>query len=86
MKNIYEQAVATLPADHIDHSSYGSDLYLKKSPEADKLIKAYDFHNRVTTFRSQIDGCIWYDIPFGYMPYWEEVARKSARIQEGQRK
>ena len=81
MRNIYEQAVATLPADHIDHHNYGSDLYIKKTPESAKLIAEYEFKENVTTFRSQIDGCIWYDIPFAYTPYWEEVARKSARIE-----
>lgn len=81
MRNIYERAVATLPADHIDHHNFESDLYIKKTPESTKLIAEYEFKSCVTTFRSDIDGCIWYDIPFAYAPYWEEVVRKSAQIE-----
>lgn len=67
---IYEEAVANLPAEDIDH--HCSDLYLCKTPEASALIRRYKFANQVTTFRSHLDGKIWYEIPFAFTPYWTD--------------
>lgn len=71
--SIYEKAVALLPADCIDHC--GSDLYIKRTPESKILIDEYEYARSVEIFRSQIDGCIWFDIPFGYDPYWCEKCK-----------
>ena len=81
MRNIYERAIVTLPADHIDHATYSSDLYIKKTLESAKLIAEYEFKSGVTTFVDNIDGCIWYDIPFAYDPFWSGIARKSAQLE-----
>ncbi len=40
-----------------------SDLYVKKTPETEKIISEYEFKDSVRTFRSQIDQETWYDIP-----------------------
>jgi len=53
----------------IDH--HESDLYLKHSEQATNLIAVYDTGNTATVFRSEIDGELWWDIPFAYLPYWE---------------
>lgn len=36
-----------------------------------KLIAAYEFKTNVTTFTNQVEGGLWYDIPFAYLPAWE---------------
>jgi len=64
--NIYEVAVKTLPAEDIDH--HASDLYIRKTPESTALLKRMRYRNSglLTTFRSNIDGDIWYELPFCY--------------------
>lgn len=63
---IYEIAVETLPPEDISH--HESDLYLRKTPESTALIKRMRYRNSglLSTFRSQIDGDIWYELPFCY--------------------
>lgn len=70
---IYEKAVAVLPASDIDH--HESDLYLKLSKESAAIVSEYPYKNQVHLFVSQIDGCAWYDVPFGYLPYWAEKCK-----------
>ena len=48
-------------------SNHESDLYVLKNSISEKFISSYEYKQNVTTFRSQIDNKIWYDIPFGYM-------------------
>ncbi len=64
--NIYEVAVKLLPAEDIDH--HYSDLYIRKTPESTAMLKKMRYRNSglLTTFRSQIDGDIWYELPFCY--------------------
>lgn len=64
--------LAGVPLDH-----HESDLYAKVTPESTRIVIDYlagDSRNMVTTFKNQIDGEKWYDIPFAYDPHWE--ARK----------
>ena len=42
-----------------------SDLYLLKNDISTKWIESYDFKKQVTTFVSEIDNKVWYEIPFG---------------------
>ena len=48
-----------------------SDLYAKVTPESEVIVENYEFRDNVTTFTSQVDGELWYDIPFAYDPYWK---------------
>lgn len=57
-----------MPLKDIDHNSFGSDLYLRVTSESRKLIDQYDFESNVTTFIDQIEGRLWYDVPFAF-PY-----------------
>jgi hypothetical protein len=69
--DIYKEAVEA--GCTIDH--YQSDLYLKKDAVSQKLVESYEFKQSVTTFISQIDRELWYDIPFAYSPYWEKLQK-----------
>ena len=62
--NIYQEALKRIPENDIDH--YASDLYLRKTPETEKLIQEYKYKNLVSTFVDNIDHVVWYDIPFAY--------------------
>ena len=68
MKDIYNAALRALPASDIDH--HETDLYLKVSKKSDALVADYEYRGNVVHFRSPLDGCLWYDIPFAYTPEW----------------
>jgi hypothetical protein len=46
-----------------------SDLHVLKNDISTAFVDAYEFKDNVTTFRSEIDGTLWYDIPFAYSEY-----------------
>lgn len=65
---IYAVAVATLPAEDIDH--HNSDLYLKVTPAAAALVARLENKALLSRFRDP-DSVAWYELPFCYSPYWE---------------
>jgi len=69
---IYNQIVSA----GIEHSHHESDLYVPVNEQTHAIVKAYRFASNVTTFVSNIDGKLWYDIPFAYLPYWEAKQAK----------
>lgn len=74
MRNIYEEALKIIPPEEIGH--HESDLYIKVSPESRKLVDNYEFKSNVQTFVSAIaPHVLWFDIPFAYTPYWNEIRR-----------
>lgn len=50
-----------------DIDTYESDLYVRVSPEARRLLRKYNMLNNpmLSTFVNEIDHDRWYDIPFG---------------------
>jgi len=52
-----------------DIGNWCSDLHVKVTPVSKKVVEGYEFKSIVVTFRSQIDGTAWYDIPFAYQEY-----------------
>ena len=71
--NIYEEMVKVCLADEI--GSHNSDLYVPVKPETKEIIEKYEFKASVSTFRDNISGRLYYDIPFAYSPYWKELNR-----------
>lgn len=69
---IYALAVATLPAGDIDH--HNSDLYIKRTPAAVALVARLENKALLSTFRDP-DGVVWYDLPFCFAPYWENLSK-----------
>ena len=71
-----------LLAAGVQLGSHESDLYALVCPESIEIIRAHDavcsarlgHEVRTGTFTSQIDGALWYDIPFAYDPWWEARA------------
>jgi len=67
---IYQSAKKLLPESEIDH--HESDLYLKVSDVSNILVSEYAFKQNVKKFTSNIDGKLWFDIPFAYDPFWDK--------------
>lgn len=64
-KSLYQILVAI--GAEID--SHASDLYVKSTPEVLALVQLSE--KNYSTFKSNIDGETWIDIPFAYDPFWE---------------
>ena len=56
----------------IEFDHHYSDLYFPKNPVTDKIISRYEYKRNVKTFKDNITGKIWYDVPFAYDPYFEQ--------------
>lgn len=54
----------------IEHDSHESDLYIPVSRETRSILETYPHRANIQTFRSQIDGKLWFDVPFAYLPFW----------------
>lgn len=67
---LYIEIVKVMPSDQIDH--WQSDLYVKCTPESQKIIDSYMYKDQVTIFRDQ-EKALWFDIPFAFKPYWDHV-------------
>lgn len=72
--DLYDEATKVLKPEDIAH--HESDLYLRKTPEAEALIKRLNNDAMLSTFKSNIDGDTWYDLPFCYKPFWVNISKK----------
>ena len=54
--------------------NHESDLYVKGDPGIEEIIQKHG--NRLWPFSNQIDGNLWFEIPFGYRPFWDKKVRK----------
>jgi len=75
VKTIYQQLSDALLPEEIDN--HESDLYVKKCLRSTAILEEYEFWGNVTTFRHQVTGERWYDVPFAYDPYWERKTGKT---------
>ena len=56
-----------------DFAYHESDLYVRATPEVRAYLKEnYQFWSIVTTFKCQIDGLMWFDIPFAHDKFWNK--------------
>lgn len=62
-----KQELLALGMKENELDTHESDLYALKNDISEKWLQGYEFKNNVTTFTSEIDNKVWYDIPFGYM-------------------
>jgi len=57
--------------------SHFSDLYTPRNDVSIKIVMLYNKISNLspaTIFKSNVDGTLWYDIPFAYYPYWDKKA------------
>lgn len=62
--NIYEEICKVTKADERAH--WQTDFYCKVTPATRKIIGQYEYLHNVEIFIDNIDGKLWYDIPFVY--------------------
>jgi len=55
----------------IEWDRHASDLYIPVTEETIEIIDSYKFKCNVTRFKSEIDGTMWFDIPFALIGYKE---------------
>ena len=72
MKSLYQR----LKDAGAEIDNHYSDLYVKKTPKVDEIIKQAKIdgvvHSTGSPFRNNVDGKTWIDIPFQFDPYWEK--------------
>ncbi len=71
---LYEAIIAM----GVKMDSHESDLYIPVTKETKALVAQYEYKENVTTFKSQIDGAIWFDVPFAFIPFWEARRKVTA--------
>jgi hypothetical protein len=67
--NEYTNPYKALKAARCAIDNHESDLYVEATPEARTIVEASGWSH--SPFRSEVDGRIWLDIPFGFEPFWE---------------
>jgi hypothetical protein len=70
--SIYQQMLAAGQECH----NHSTDLYVYVNEVTRKIVAEYEFKSNVTTFKSQTDGKMMYDIPFAYEPEWEARTKR----------
>jgi len=76
MATVYEQ----LKTAGVPLSSHESDLYAKVTPQSTAILKASA--TQFTTFVCQIDGGLWYNIPFAFQPFWDAKSTDNRKDRE----
>jgi hypothetical protein len=66
---------AAVQALGIEYDHHESDLYVPATLTSKAVIEAHGLS--YSTFRSNIDGGLWYDVPFAYTPWWNKRSRKA---------
>ena len=71
--NMYEQFQNA--GCQIEH--WQSDMYVKKDSKSEEIVDKVR-KERTINIGLFLDnhGVVWYDIPFGYIPYWENKEGK----------
>jgi hypothetical protein len=56
-------------------SNHESDLYFADTPASRAILARWFQQARLATrFENQIDGATWWDVPFAFLPWWEDRA------------
>lgn len=75
---------AALKAAGVPLDSHESDLYAKVTPESSAIVNRYrkEKHISVSTFKHQVTGDMWYDLPFQFDPFWDKVRELSDKKED----
>jgi len=69
MKTLYEE----IKESGVEIGNHYSDFYFPVTPETTKILAKFPVHQtNARTFINRNNKNLWYDIPFAFMPYWEE--------------
>lgn len=67
--SIYDQLKET----GCEINNHESDLYVPVNDSTKALVEQYEHKSNVSSFISQIDGKLWYDVPFAFDPWWDRA-------------
>ena len=67
-----ESIYAKMLAAGVKIASHETDLYVPVNDITRGILADYKFKSNVTTFTNQVEGGLWFDIPFAYLPAWEK--------------
>lgn len=70
--SIYEKMVQS----GVRIENHCSDLYVPKNETTDEIVQLFAYRTITETFMDNIDGTLWYNIPFCYDPYWIEKSKQ----------
>ncbi|HEX2901685.1 MAG TPA: hypothetical protein VHS96_18380 [Bacteroidia bacterium] len=74
-----ESLFAAVLAAGIKYASHATDLYLPDTAEVRAILASFPLNERnATRFTNQVEGGIWIDVPFAYLPAWEAKQRETA--------
>ncbi len=60
----------------IPHSNHETDLYIPANAQTRELLRQFPLQDSIKeTFTNQVEGGLWFDIPFAYLPAWERKNR-----------
>ena len=65
--NIYDDLVAA----GVEIDNHESDLYCRDCPEAEAVLRRWPNQSR-SRFHSRKGGGWWFDLPFAYLPWWQD--------------
>lgn len=72
-KNVKPMSLyAKLVLADIETSSHESDLYFPVTEESTKILNSCSLEKKISTqFRHQVNQQWWWEVPFGYIPFWQ---------------
>lgn len=60
----------------IETDNHQSDLYIPRTVAALEILAKYpEYRYTAKTFVNNLDGKLWIDVPFAYLPWWEKRAQ-----------
>ena len=57
-------------------ANHYSDLYCPVNEVTRALIRKHGGYDGVSTFINQVEGGLWFDVPFMFDPFWEKRSLK----------
>jgi hypothetical protein len=69
-----------IKAAGIPFKNHGTDLYLPDTPNVRAILDKYPLEKgNAKRFQNRVEGGIWIDVPFAYLPEWDEKIAKAQR-------
>lgn len=66
-----------IKAAGIPFANHETDLYIPATEQTRAILAKYTLENgNKTTFTNQVEGGLWYDVPFAYLPAWEAKTKR----------
>jgi hypothetical protein len=74
--SVYHDLVKVMAPTELDH--HESDLYVLVNEKSRPIVEKYV--GSASVFKSNLDGKLWYDLPFAFAPFWEKAQGHAADL------